>query len=43
MGGTYYLVPEESQTEIYSVKLANFQLILFAMIGLVAVTGYVFG
>lgn len=43
MGGTYYIVPEEAQTEIYSKKLANFQLILFAVIGVTAVTGYIFG
>ena len=43
MGGTYYLVPEEAETEIYSTKLANIQLILFALIGVTAVTGYIFG
>jgi nitric oxide reductase subunit B len=43
MGGTYYIVPEESQTEIYSKKLANFQLILFALIGVTAIVGYILG
>jgi nitric oxide reductase subunit B len=43
MGGTYYLVPEEAQTEIYSRKLANFQLILFALIGVAAIVGYLLG
>jgi nitric oxide reductase subunit B len=43
MGGTYYLVPEEAETEIYSTKLANIQLILFALVGVTAVTGYIFG
>jgi nitric oxide reductase subunit B len=43
MGGTYYLVPEEAQTEIYSEKLAYVQLILFALIGVAAVTGYLLG
>ncbi len=43
MGGTYYLVPEEAQTELYSVKLANFQLVLFALIGVAAIVGYLFG
>ena len=43
MGGTYYIVPEESQAEIYSKKLANFQLILFALIGVTAVVGYILG
>ena len=42
MGGTYYLVPEESETEIYSPWLANFQLVLFALIGVTAITGYIF-
>src|SRR5512137_2344718 len=37
MGGTYYLVPEEAQTEIYSSKLAYAQLVLFALIGVAAV------
>ncbi len=43
MGGTYYLVPEESETEIYSPGLANIQLALFAIIGVTAVIGYIFG
>jgi nitric oxide reductase subunit B len=43
MGGTYYIVPEEAQTEIYSRKLANFQLILFAGIGVTAIAGYILG
>ncbi len=43
MGGTYYLVPEESETEIWSPKLANLQLILFAVVGVSAITGYIFG
>ncbi len=42
MGGAYYLVPEEARTEIYSPALAHLQLLLFAAIGVVAVTGYVF-
>ncbi len=43
MGGTYYLVPEEADTELYSTKLANIQLVLFALIGVTAITGYLFG
>ncbi|SPQ00898.1 Nitric oxide reductase subunit B [Candidatus Sulfobium mesophilum] len=43
MGGTYYLVPEESETEIWSPKLANIQLILFASVGVAAIAGYLFG
>ncbi len=43
MGGTYYLVPEESGTDIWSTRLANFQLVLFAAIGVTAIAGYIFG
>ena len=43
MGGTYYLVPEEAETEIYSPRLAKLQLYLLAAIALSAITGYVFG
>jgi nitric oxide reductase subunit B len=41
MGGAYYLVPEEARTEIYSPALAHLQLVLFAAVGVAAVTGYV--
>lgn len=41
MGGTYYIVPEEAQTDIYSKKPANLQLILFAVIGVMAIAGYI--
>ncbi len=43
MGGAYYLVPEEAETEIYSPWLANFQLYLFAAIGVAAIAGYIAG
>ena len=43
MGATYYMVPEESQTEIYSVRLAYIQLALWLAIGVAAVVGYLFG
>jgi nitric oxide reductase subunit B len=43
MGGTYYLVPEEAETEIYSSKLAHIQLFLFTGIGVAAITGYLLG
>ena len=43
MGGTYYLVPEEAETEIYSPGLANLQLVLFVLVGVAAITGYLFG
>jgi nitric oxide reductase subunit B len=43
MGATYYVVPEESRTEIYSERLAYWQLGLWTALGVVIVTGYVFG
>jgi nitric oxide reductase subunit B len=42
MGATYWMVPEESQTELYSVKLAYVQLGLWVAMGLTAVIGYLF-
>ncbi|MDH5380003.1 MAG: cbb3-type cytochrome c oxidase subunit I, partial [Cyclobacteriaceae bacterium] len=42
MGAAYYIIPEESQNELYSVKLAYVQLISFALVGVVAVVGYHF-
>jgi nitric oxide reductase subunit B len=43
MGGTYYLVPEEAETQIYSPALAYFQLFLFLIIGVTTIVGYVAG
>lgn len=43
MGAAYYVVPEESRTEIYSVKLAYWQLGIWTVNGLVATVGYMFG
>ncbi len=43
MGGAYWLVPEESRTELYSRKLAYVQLALFAVAGVVAIIGYSLG
>jgi nitric oxide reductase subunit B len=42
MGATYWLVPDESRTEIYSVKLAYIQLGLWVAMGVTAVIGYLF-
>lgn len=42
MGATYWLVPEESRTEIHSVKLAYIQLGLWMLMGVTAVIGYLF-
>ncbi len=43
MGGTYFMIPEESRTELYSVKLAYLQLILLTGAGVAALIGFVFG
>lgn len=43
MGAAYWVVPEESRTELYSVKLAQWQLGLWTTIGVVAIVGYAFG
>ncbi len=42
MGATYYLVPEESRVELYSVRLAYVQLGIWTAMGVTAVVGYVF-
>ncbi|RZI42600.1 nitric-oxide reductase large subunit [Herbaspirillum sp. HC18] len=42
MGGTYWIVPEESRTELYSVKLAYVQLVLWVLMGVTAIIGYLF-
>ncbi len=42
MGATYWMVPEESRTELYSTKLAYVQLVLFLLMGVTAVIGYLF-
>ena len=43
MGATYYVVPEESRTEIYSARLAYWQLGIWTTLGVVIVVGYLFG
>ncbi len=43
MGGTYYLVPEEAQTEIYSPRLAGVQLVLLLVVGVAVIIGYILG
>jgi len=43
MGAAYYLVPEETETELYSPKLAIFQFFLFLFGAAAAVVGYLFG
>jgi nitric oxide reductase subunit B len=40
MGAAYYIIPEESQNELVSVKLAYVQLVTLALVGVVAVIGF---
>jgi nitric oxide reductase subunit B len=40
MGAAYYIIPEEAQQELVSVKLAYIQLITFALVGVAAVVGF---
>ncbi|MCO5233580.1 MAG: cbb3-type cytochrome c oxidase subunit I [Chitinophagales bacterium] len=42
MGAAYYIIPEEAQRELVSVKLAYVQLISLAIVGVIAVVGYHF-
>lgn len=42
MGSTYYLLPEETETELYSSKLAIFKFWLFLGAAAVTVVGYLF-
>ena len=42
MGSAYYLLPEEVEGEIYSVKLAWVQFWLFLVGGVIAIVGYLF-
>lgn len=40
MGAAYYIIPEEAQRELVSVKLAYVQLISLAIVGVIAVVGF---
>ena len=40
MGAAYYIIPEEAEQELVSVKLAYVQLITLAIVGVVAVIGF---
>lgn len=42
MGAAYYIIPEEAQRELVSVKLAYVQLISLALVGVTAIIGYHF-
>jgi len=43
MGGTYFILPLECERELFSVKIAWLQLILFAGAAVTAVVGFLFG
>lgn len=43
MGSTYYLVPDETKSELYSVKLAKLQFWILAITGITALAGFFFG
>ncbi len=43
MGAAYYIIPEEVERELISVKWAYIQLIAFAVVGVTAVIGFHFG
>ncbi|KUO68602.1 MAG: nitric oxide reductase [Lutibacter sp. BRH_c52] len=42
MGAAYYIIPEEAQRELVSVKLAYIQLISLALVGVTAIVGFHF-
>jgi len=42
MGAAYYIIPEEAQRELVSVKLAYVQLISLALVGVTAIIGFHF-
>ena len=42
MGATYYLIPEETETELWSPKLANALFWIFAAAGVLTILGYLF-
>ena len=41
-GGTYYLIPEETEQELYSIRLAQVQFWVLLLAGAAAVVGYLF-
>lgn len=42
MGATYWVIPDESRTELHSVKLAYIQLVLWTLMGVATIVGYLF-
>jgi nitric oxide reductase subunit B len=43
LGAAFYIIPEESETELHSPRLALATLVLLATLGVIAVVGYMFG
>ncbi len=43
MGSTYFMVPEESERDVFSPALAYLQLALLVAVGVAALAGFVFG
>ncbi|HEY5998309.1 MAG TPA: cbb3-type cytochrome c oxidase subunit I [bacterium] len=43
MGGTYFVVPEETRSEIFSERVALVQLVLLLGAGVAAIAGFLFG
>lgn len=43
MGAAYFIIPEEAERELVSVKLAYVQLIAFVVVGVTALIGFHFG
>ncbi|MCB1144762.1 MAG: cbb3-type cytochrome c oxidase subunit I [Leptospiraceae bacterium] len=42
MGAAYYIIPEESDNELFSVKLAYIQLLSWVVVGVIAIIGFHF-
>ena len=42
MGATYWMVPDESRTELHSTKLAYVQLVIWTLMGVATIIGYLF-
>ena len=42
MGATYWMIPDESRTELHSVRLAYIQLALWSLMGVTAIIAYLF-
>lgn len=42
MGAAYYIIPDETQSELYSVRLGFIQLISLVVVGVVAIIGFHF-